>query len=76
MTTVQNKQVDPTAHLSTEDIEALGCAAEIRRLHRILREGTSADRQLRAFQRTGHLHSVVDNLAAETLEGVPEVSLA
>jgi carboxylate-amine ligase len=57
-------------------VDTLGSRKEVEYLRVIAREGTSADRQIRAFQRTGHLHAVVDNLAAETLEGVPEVSLA
>ncbi|MGI8877944.1 MAG: carboxylate-amine ligase, partial [Candidatus Limnocylindria bacterium] len=36
------------------------------------RDGTSADRQLRVFAETGHLHAVVDHLAAETVAGVPK----
>jgi len=57
-------------------VDTLGSRKEVEYLRVIAREGTSADRQIRAFQKTGHLHAVVDNLAAETLEGVPEVSLA
>jgi len=57
-------------------VDVLGSRREVEYLRVIAREGTSADRQIRAFQQTGHLHAVVDNLAAETLEGVPEVSLA
>ena len=37
---------------------------------RILAEGTSADRQLQTFERTGDLHAVVDQLIAETIEGL------
>ena len=33
-------------------------------------EGTSADRQLRTFERTGDLKAVVDQLIAETMEGI------
>ena len=44
--------------------------------YRILAEGTSADRQLATFQRTGDLTAVVDQLIAETEEGVmPGTSL-
>ena len=57
-------------------VDTLGSRKEVEYLRVIAREGTSADRQIRAFHQTGHLHAVVDNLAAETLEGVPEVSLA
>jgi len=57
-------------------VDVLGSRREVEYLRVIAREGTSADRQIRTYQQTGHLHAVVDNLAAETLEGVPEVSLA
>jgi len=57
-------------------LDPLGSRAEVEYLRVIARDGTSADRQIRTFERTGHLHAVVDNLAVETLEGVPEVSLA
>ncbi len=57
-------------------VDPLGSRREVEYLRVIAREGTSADRQIRVFQQTGHLHAVVDNLAVETLQGVPEVSLA
>jgi len=58
-----------------EDIAALGCQPEIRRLAAILREGTSADRQIDIFskakaagrQRLMALKEVIDWAAAETL---------
>ena len=39
-------------------------------VQRILAEGTSADRQLRTYERTGSLKAVVDQLIAETVEGL------
>ena len=57
-------------------VDELGSRQEVEYLRVIARDGTSADRQIRVFQQTGHLHSVVDNLAVETLQGIPEVSLA
>jgi carboxylate-amine ligase len=57
-------------------VDTLGSRKEVEYLRVIARDGTSADRQIRVFERTGHLHSVVDNLAVETLQGIPEVSLA
>jgi carboxylate-amine ligase len=54
-------------------VDGLGSRSELEYVHTILREGTSADRQLRIFQETnGDLHAVVDNLIAETLQGVME----
>lgn len=40
------------------------------RVHRILEEGTSADRQRAVFRETGSLEAVVDHLMEETLRGV------
>jgi glutamate---cysteine ligase / carboxylate-amine ligase len=36
----------------------------------IMKNGTSADRQLAVFERTGDLTRVVDQVVAETAEGV------
>ena len=38
----------------------------------ILREGTSAERQLRVFQETGELRAVVQHVVAETRAGTSE----
>lgn len=51
-------------------VDELGSREAVEYVHTILREGTSADRQLRVFQRTGHLHAVVDHVAAETVAGI------
>src|SRR5919204_516123 len=51
-------------------VDDLGSRAAVEYVHTVLREGTSADRQLRAFKASGHLHRVVDHLAEETLAGV------
>ena len=56
-------------------VDTLGSRAEVEYLRVIARDGTSADRQIRVFTETGHLHKVVDALAEETVRGVPEVSL-
>jgi carboxylate-amine ligase len=56
-------------------VDALGSRREVEYLQTIVRDGTSADRQLRAFAATGHLHLVVDNIAEETIEGVPVLAL-
>lgn len=50
-------------------VDDLGCRAEVEYVHTILERGTSADRQLATFERTGHLEAVVDQLIEETLEG-------
>lgn len=39
-------------------------------IQRILQEGTSADRQLHTYEQTGDLKAVVDQIVAETVEGL------
>jgi carboxylate-amine ligase len=52
-------------------VDSLGSRALIEGpIQRILVEGTSADRQLRTYERTGSLKAVVDQLLAETIEGL------
>ena len=53
----------------------LGSRREVEYLQTVAREGTSADRQLATYAATGHLHRVVDEVARETLVGVPEMAL-
>jgi carboxylate-amine ligase len=56
-------------------VDALGSRREVEYLQTIVREGTSADRQLRTFASTGHLHQVVDSIAEETIAGVPVLTV-
>jgi len=51
-------------------IDELGSRQEVEYAYRILEEGSSADRQLATYQRTGDLKAVVDQLIQETSEGV------
>lgn len=51
-------------------VDELGSREDVSYAHRILDEGTSAQRQLRVFEDTGDLEKVVAHLADETLEGV------
>jgi carboxylate-amine ligase len=51
-------------------VDELGSRKEVEYAFKILDEGTSADRQLATFERTGDLKAVVDQLIAETAEGV------
>jgi carboxylate-amine ligase len=51
-------------------VDELGSRQEVEYAFRIMREGTSADRQLATFERTGDLKAVVDRLIVETAEGV------
>ena len=51
-------------------MDELGSRKEIEYAYRILEEGSSADRQLATYRRTGSLQAVVDQLITETEEGV------
>ncbi len=53
-------------------VDELGTRREVEYVYRILDEGSSADRQLATFERTGSLEAVVDQLIAETAEGIDE----
>src|SRR5438105_12734986 len=55
--------------VSTE-VEELGSEREMAHIERIMREGTGADRQLAAFARTTDMKAVVDQIVAETYEGL------
>jgi carboxylate-amine ligase len=55
--------------VSTE-VDELGSKREMAHIERIMREGTGADRQLAAFQRTNDLKAVVDQIVTETYEGL------
>jgi carboxylate-amine ligase len=50
-------------------VDELGSRREVEYAFTIMREGTSADRQLATFERTGDLKAVVDQLIRETAEG-------
>lgn len=51
-------------------VDELGSRQEVEYAYRILQEGSSADRQLATYERTGDLKAVVDQLIQETSEGV------
>jgi carboxylate-amine ligase len=73
--------VEELCDLIVEDAQALDCETEIARLRKIVRDGTSADRQVQAFQgaiaagaRTHEaLMAVVDQLIDETAAGAVPV---
>jgi len=70
--------IDEILALTAEDAEALGCIDEVASVRDILTRGTSAHRQLKAYelaQASGAsdedaLKSVVDTLVADTAEGL------
>jgi carboxylate-amine ligase len=81
--------IDELIALTREDAEALGCTQEIAHLRTIIARGTSADRQIAAYERAINggaceheaLCEVVDTLIKETVEGCyaaprPEPALA
>jgi glutamate---cysteine ligase / carboxylate-amine ligase len=55
--------------VSTEVTE-LGSEREMAHIERIMREGTGADRQLNKFAETHDMKAVVDQIVAETYEGL------
>jgi glutamate---cysteine ligase / carboxylate-amine ligase len=58
-------------------VDELGSRREVEYAFKIMRDGTSADRQLATYDQTGDLKAVVDRLIAETAEGVrPDVAIA
>jgi glutamate---cysteine ligase / carboxylate-amine ligase len=52
------------------EADQLGSHREMAHIERIMREGTGADRQLAAFERTRDMKAVVDHIVAETYEGL------
>ena len=59
-----------------EEVEELGNQREIEHIERIIREGTGADRQLAVWERTQDMRAVVDQIVAETNEGLAEPSMS
>jgi glutamate---cysteine ligase / carboxylate-amine ligase len=53
-------------------VDDLGSRSAVEYVNTILREGTSAERQLRVYEQTGDLKAVVRHLVAETRAGVAE----
>jgi carboxylate-amine ligase len=51
-------------------LDELGSLAEAEYVDTILRQGTSADRQLSVYRRTGDFQAVVDQVVEETQEGL------
>jgi len=51
-----------------DSAKELGTEEEIQYIHTMLKNGTSADRQLKMYEKTKDFKKVVDMLAKETLE--------
>ena len=50
-------------------VDELGSRREVEYVEKILKDGTSADRQREVFRKTGSLEAVVDHLVEETKAG-------
>lgn len=57
-------------HFIDDVVDELGSRSEINHIHRILENGTGADRQLRIYKETGDLTKVVDYIVYETEAGL------
>lgn len=57
-------------------LDELGTRKEVEYAFRTLDEGSSADRQLITYRQTGDLNTVVDQLIAETAEGILDEPIA
>jgi carboxylate-amine ligase len=56
-------------------VDELGSRQEVEYAFEIMRNGSSADRQLATYDQTGDLKRVVDRVVAETAEGVrPDIA--
>src|ERR1700734_2963552 len=53
-------------------VDDLGSRSAVEYVHTILKDATSAERQLRVYQQTGDLRAVVGHLVSETRGGVTE----
>src|SRR6058998_1343883 len=52
------------------EVDELGSQSEVAHIERIITEGTGADRQLAVWERTHDMKAVVDQIIAETYEGL------
>lgn len=67
--------VHEIVELVDDVVDDLGSRKEVEYLLTMCEQGSSADRQLHVFKETNDLKAVVDNLIAETMEGVPMVDV-
>jgi carboxylate-amine ligase len=61
-------------HFIDDVVDELGTRHEINYIHKILENGTGADRQLKVFRETDDLKAVVDYIIAETEAGIAPAS--
>jgi carboxylate-amine ligase len=65
--------VHEMVELVDDVVDELGSRKEVEYLLTMCEQGSSADRQVAIYQQTNDLKDVVDNIIAETMEGVPLV---
>ena len=51
-------------------VDQLGSRHRLQFVHRMLENGTGADRQLKVYEQTNNLVSVVDHIHSQFLEGL------
>jgi carboxylate-amine ligase len=70
--------IDELFEFVDDVVDDLGSRSALEPIHRIFREGTGAERQMRVFKATGDLNAVVRHIIAETRAGVaiPSTSAA
>ena len=61
--------VEELLELIDDVVDELETRQEVEYIRTILKEGSSADRQLRKYEETGSLESVIDMLVEETMIG-------
>src|ERR1041385_6460944 len=64
------KLIEELLEFVSSEVDELGSRCEMAHIERIMREGTGADRQLEVFHRTNDMKAVVDQIVAETYEGL------
>lgn len=64
------KLIEELLQFVSSEVGELGSEREMAHIERICREGTGADRQLAVFARTNEMEAVVDQIVAETYEGL------
>lgn len=70
-TEVQTRRlIEELLEFVASEVKELGSEREMAHIERICREGTGADRQLAIFARTNDIKAVVDQIVAETYEGL------
>jgi carboxylate-amine ligase len=70
-TEVETKSlINELLHFVSTEVDELGSKREMAHIERIMQEGTGADRQLEVFHRTNDMKAVVDQIVAETYEGL------